>query len=439
LNSPTSTPGDALADLPDDALLDRLQRGAFDYLTDYADPANGLVADTSRVGSPCSIAVVGFALSAYPVAVERAWMSRSAAAAQTLKTLQFFWNSPQSDRPDAAGHRGFYYHFLDMKSGRRVWQCELSLVDTALLLAGMLTAAGYFDGQGTESEIRALTDALYRRVDWQWALNERETIAQGWKPECGFLHYGWEGYNEATIVYLLGIGSPIHPVPAAGFAGWTSTYQWENLLGKDVLYSGPLFTHLFSHAWIDYRGIQDAFMREKRSDYFENSKSAIALHREYGARNPRGYAGYGRDFWGITAGDGPGNREMRQGSRDRRFFGYMSRGVPYGPDDGTIAPWAMLATVPFGADAALRGTRRLLRTYPQVCTSDRFSSGFNPTLADRGGWLSEGWYGLDQGLLVMMIENHRSGLIWKITRESACIRAGLKGAGFAGGWLSQCP
>jgi hypothetical protein len=439
LNSPIRTDSAALAALSDDALLDRLQRGAFAYITDYANVQNGLIADTSRSGSPCSIAVVGFALSCYPVAVERGWMSRAAAAAQTLKTLNFFWSSPQSDGPDATGFKGFYYHFLDMNSGRRVWQCELSLVDTALLVAGILTAGRYFDGDEAEAEIRTLSDALYRRVDWQWAQNGQQTASQGWKPECGFLHYGWEGYNEATIVYVLGIGSPTHPLSTTSFTGWTSTYQWENLLGDDVLYSGPLFTHLFSHAWIDFRCIRDQFMREKHSDYFENSKHAIALHREYGARNPRGYKGYGRDLWGITAGDGPGNREMRESSRDRRFFGYMSRGVPYGPDDGTIAPWAMLATLPFGPESALRGTRNLLRAYPQVCNNDRFSSGFNPTLAARGdGWLSEGWYGLDQGLLVMMIENYRSGLIWKITRECAVIRAGLKGAGFEDGWLSQC-
>jgi len=439
LNSSIRTDSAALAALSDDALLDRLQRGAFAYITDYANVQNGLIADTSRSGSPCSIAVVGFALSCYPVAVERGWMSRAAAAAQTLKTLNFFWSSPQSDGPDATGFKGFYYHFLDMNSGRRVWQCELSLVDTALLVAGILTAGRYFDGDEAEAEIRTLSDALYRRVDWQWAQNGQQTASQGWKPECGFLHYGWEGYNEATIVYVLGIGSPTHPLSTTSFTGWTSTYQWENLLGDDVLYSGPLFTHLFSHAWIDFRCIRDQFMREKHSDYFENSKHAIALHREYGARNPRGYKGYGRDLWGITAGDGPGNREMRESSRDRRFFGYMSRGVPYGPDDGTIAPWAMLATLPFGPESALRGTRNLLRTYPQVCNNDRFSSGFNPTLAARGdGWLSEGWYGLDQGLLVMMIENYRSGLIWKITRECAVIRAGLKGAGFEDGWLSQC-
>jgi hypothetical protein len=431
---------DALVALPDDALLDRLQRGAFAFMNEYHNPQNGLVADTSRAGSPSSIAVVGFALSCYPVAVERGWMSRIAAATQALKTLRFFRNSPQSDRPDASGFKGFYYHFLDMQSGRRVWQCELSLVDTTLLMAGILTVGCYFDGKGNEAEIRALSDELYRRVDWQWAQNEQNTIAQGWKPECGFLHYGWEGYNEATIAYVLGSASPTHPLSPGSFTGWTCTYQWENLLGQDVLYSGPLFTHLFSHAWIDYRGIRDAFMREKGSDYFENTQHAIAIHREYGARNPRDYEGYDRNLWGITAGDGPGNRELRQSSRDRRFFGYMARGAPYGPDDGTIAPWAMLATVPFGADIALRGTRHLLRAYPQVCSSDRLCSGFNPTLAERGnGWLSDGWYGLDQGLLVMMIENYRSGLIWNITRGCAWFRAGLKGAGFDGGWLAQCP
>jgi hypothetical protein len=176
-------------------------------------------------------------------------------------------------------------------------------------------------------------------------------------------------------------------------------------------------------------------MREKCCDYFENTRRSIAVHREYGAHNPGGYAGYGRNFWGVTAGDGPDDQALRENGRDLRFFGYMSRGVPYGPDDGTIAPWAMLASLPFDREAALAGTRNLLRHYPQVCTKDRFSSGFNPTISGAGGWLSEGWYGLDQGLLVMMIENHRSDLIWKITRGCPHVRRGLKRAGFAGGWL----
>jgi hypothetical protein len=433
-----------LLSLSDDALLDRLQRGAFDYLRAYTDAKTGLVADTSRPGAPASIAVVGFALSCYPVAVEHGWLERTSAAALTLTALRFFAASEQSESADATGCHGFYYHFLEMSTGRRVWQCEVSVVDTALLMAGVLTAARYFCGDGPEREIRALADALYRRVEWSWAQNGGTTVTQGWKPECGFLRYGWEGYNEATIVYLLGIGSPTFALPPTSFAAWTATYQWENLLDVDVLYAGPLFTHLFSHAWIDYRGIRDAFMREKQSDYFINTQQAIAVQREYCARNPDDYAGYDRDLWGITAGDGPSRTQMdsQRGRRrpDLRVYGYMARGAPLGPDDGTLAPWAMPATVPFGAGVALRGTRRLLARYPEVCVEDRFISGFNPTYGDADGcWRSEGWYGLDQGLLVMMLENHRSGLNWRLLRECPYVRDGLRRAGFDGGWLEQAP
>jgi hypothetical protein len=427
---------DGLRQLSDEALVLRLQRAAFSYLVDYADEETGLVADTSRPGSPCSIAVVGFALSAYPVAVRNGWMPRAEAAARTLKVLRFLHGGVQGEAGDAMGHRGFFYHFLDMRTGRRVWQCELSLIDTALLMAGVLVAGGYFDGGGEERAIRDHADALYRRVDWRWAQNGTDGLSQGWKPECGFLHYGWEGYNEALILYILGLGSPTFPLTAGCYGTWSLTYQWESLLGRNVLYSGPLFTHLFSHAWIDFRGIRDAFMREKDSDYFENTKSAVAIHREYGERNPYGFEGYGRDLWGVTAGDGPSVAALRQSGRDRRFYGYMSRGVPYGPDDGTLSPWAMLATLPFTPEAALAGTRHLLARYPQVCPGDRFSSGFNPTLpGEAGGWLSEGWYGLDQGLLAMSLENHRSGLIWRIFRDCGYVRDGLARAGFEGGWL----
>jgi hypothetical protein len=426
----------SLDQLTDDALLDRLQRGAFAYISENTNAANGLVADTSRARSPCSIAAVGFALSCYPVAVERGWMTRAEATTRALQTLKFLRHGAQSDQPRATGYKGFYYHFLDMQSGVRSGQCELSLVDTAFLMAGVLTAGCYFDGAGDEQRLRDLSDELYQRVDWTWAQVGPETVSQGWKPECGFLHYAWEGYNEATILYVLGMGSPTHPLPATSFAGWTLSYQWENLLGQDVLFSGPLFTHLFSHAWIDYRVIQDEFMRNEGSDYFKNTQRTVAIHREYAARNPRGYAGYDRNFWGITAGDGPNDQASQERVRNRPFFGYMARGVPYGPDDGTIAPWAMLATLPFNPEAALQGTRQLLRNHPQVCCRDRFSSGFNPTFRiDGTGWLSEGWYGIDQGLLVMMIENHRTGLIWEITRKCPAFRAGLARAGFAGGWL----
>jgi hypothetical protein len=421
----------------DESLLERLQRGAFAYIARYANPANGLVADTSRTGAPCSIAVVGFALTSYIVAVERGWLSRTAAAQRVLATLRFFFESSQHEGPQATGYKGFYYHFLDMNSGERVWHCELSLIDSALLIAGVLSVGLYFD-RPEEAEIRDTAEALYGRVDWRWAQNSTPSLSQGWLPEFGFLHYGWEGYNEALILYILALGSPTHALARSCFAAWTLTYQWERLLGQDVLYSGPLFTHLFSQAWIDFRGIRDAFMRARRSDYFENTCRSVALQREYCERNPKQAVGYGRDIWGISAGDGPTGEGAREYATDRRRFGYMARGVPMGPDDGTLCPWAMLATAPFTPEAALAGTRRLLGTFPQVCREDRFASGFNPGVnSESGGWVSEGWYGLDQGLLVIMIENARSGLIWSLLRESRDIRRGLKRGGFSGGWLTR--
>jgi len=175
----------------DDELLDRFQRAAFGYFLEQFNPENGLVADTSRAGAPASIAVVGFALSCYPVGVERGWMTRADAAARALVTLRFFWNSLQIEQPDATGYKGFYYHFLDMKTGKRVWQSEVSLIDTTLLLAGVLTASVYFsEDTPSENEIRERADAIYRRVDWQWARGGGTTVRQGWKPESGFLHYG---------------------------------------------------------------------------------------------------------------------------------------------------------------------------------------------------------------------------------------------------------
>lgn len=417
-------------------MLERLQNAAFQYFLDHTDATTGLVADTSRPDSPASIAVVGFALSCYPIGVERGWIARADAASLTLKALRFFWHSPQGAAADATGYKGFYYHFLDMRTGKRVWTCELSLIDTTLLLAGMLTAATYFTApDAEETEIRALADGLYRRVDWQWAQNGGKTVTQGWKPECGFLQSGWEGYSEAAILYVLGLASPTFALPLNSFGGWTSTYQWENIYGYEFLYAGPLFIHLFSHAWIDFRGIQDDFMREKGSDYFENSRRAVSIQREYAARNPYGFVGYSPNVWGITAGDGPGNEDLREDGRDRRFFGYTERGVPYGRDDGTIAPWGMLAALPFSPPSALTTIRRLMERYPDICVDGRMSSGFNPSLIDQGGWISEGYYGLDQGIVVMMIENHRSGLIWALMRSCPYIASGLRRAGFSGGWL----
>lgn len=424
----------------DDALLDSLQRAAFDYFLRTVNPLNGLVADTSRDNSPVSIAVVGFALSSYPVAVERGWMARTDAVQHSLAALRFFRDSDQSGLPTATGFKGFYYHFLDIHTGARVWHSELSMIDTALLIAGALTASMYFTADTTEEiELRGLVEFLYRRIDWHWAQDDGETIRQGWKPECGFLHYGWEGYSEAILLYVLAMGSPTHPIKGDCYQAWTATYQWENLYDHDYLYAGPLFEHHFSHAWIDFRGIHDSFMREKRSDYFENSRRAAYIQREYAQRNPHEFAGYNEDCWGLSACDGPSDEQLDISNEPRRLFGYAARGVPYGPDDGTLSTSSVLASLPFAPEIVLDAVRNMMQRYPETLTDGRFSSSFNPSLADAHGrsWVSAGHYGLDQGIVFMMIENHRTGWIWQLMRACPYIRSGLYHAGFRDGWLAQ--
>jgi hypothetical protein len=424
--------------LTDEELLDQLQRAAFGYFLQTINPLNGLIADTSRDHSPVSIAVVGFALSSYPVAVERGWIQRADAIQRNLAVLRFFRDSDQSGSPTATGFKGFYYHFLDIHTGIRVWQSELSMIDTALLIAGVLTAASYFTADtADEKELRELADFLYRRIDWRWTQDGGDTIRQGWKPECGFLHYGWEGYSEAILLYVLAMGSPTHPIAGDCYKAWTSTYQWENLYNHDYLYAGPLFVHHFSHAWIDLRGIRDRFMREKRSDYFENSRRAIFIQREYAQRNPHEFAGYDENCWGLSACDGPSDEQPGVSNEKRRLFGYSARGVPYGPDDGTLSASAVLASLPFAPGIALDSLRSMMARYPEMCLDGRFASSFNPSLADADGraWVSAGYYGLDQGIVMMMIENHRSGQIWQLMRGCSYIGDGLRHAGFHGGWL----
>ena len=216
-----------------DGELEKLQRDSFGYFLHETNPVNGLVADKTAADWPASIAATGLALASYPVGVERGFMPRAAAVERTLATLRFFWNSPQGPEPDATGYRGFYYHFLDMQTGRRAWQCELSTVDSAFLLAGALAAAAYFGADGAdEQEIRALADALYRRADWQWAQNGGATLTHGWTPENGFLKYRWEGYDEALLLYMLGLGSPDAPAAGGSYAAWASTYQWQSCYGS---------------------------------------------------------------------------------------------------------------------------------------------------------------------------------------------------------------
>lgn len=432
-----------ILDANTDRALDDLQRATFGYFLEEANPANGLVPDNTRKDSHCSIAAVGLALASYPVGVERGFMPRAAAVERTLTTLRFFHESPQSEAPDATGYRGFYYHFLDMTSGRRAWKSELSTIDTTLLLAGALLAAAYFDDESDdEREIRAIASLLYQKADWQWAQNGALKVSHGWYPETGFIRHRWEGYSEALVLYVLGLGSPTHPLPAESYQAWTETYRWKRLYGFDFIYGGPLFIHQLSHIWLDFRGIQDDYMREKEIDYFENSRRATHVQRQYAIRNPKKFRGYSANSWGITASDGPGPATRRIDGVRRRFYDYRARGIPFGPDDGTIAPWAAIASLPFAPEIALPALEHFNRVYPEMTSKYGFKCSFNPTFRGNGsgsppGWTSRGYYGLDQGPVILMIENFRSGLPWRLMRECPPVVSGLRRAGFRNGWLDD--
>jgi len=426
----------------DDAMLDTLQRETFDYFLYESNPGNGLVRDKNRADWPASIAATGLALAAYPAGVEHAFMTRSDAAERTLTIVKFFLDCAQGIERDATGYKGFYYHFLDMETGRRAWKCELSTIDTAYLLAGALAAAAYFNGDDPiERKIRESADTLYRRADWQWAQNGDPRVTLGWKPETGFLKHEWRGYDESLLLQVLGLGSPTHPLPEQTYRAWTESFRWKTIYRHSYLYAGPLFIHQLSHVWLDLRGIQDDFMREKGIDYFENSRRATLVQQQYAIRNPGGWRHYGEYCWGITASDGPGPVSTPLEGVKRKFFDYVGRGVPFGPDDGTIAPWAVAASLPFAPEIVLPTLRHLTELHLREKNRYGFKATFNPTFpvnaGEPCGWVSQWHFGLNQGPIVLMIENYRNGFLWQLMQRCPYVIQGLRRAGFANGWLDR--
>ena len=436
--------GSSVGQPSDESELETLQRESFDYFIREASPLNGLIVDKTAKNWPASIAATGLALTAYPVGVERGFWARSEAVERTLITLRFFWNSPHGTEPNATGYKGFYYHFLDMETGRRAWDCELSTIDSAILLAGALAAGVYFSADtADETEIRTLADALYRRADWVWAQNGGFTVTHGWRPESEFISYRWEGYDEALLLYVLGLASPTHRLSQESYDAWLSTYRWENSYGYDYLYAGPLFIHQLSHVWIDFRGIQDAFMRGKGIDYFENSRRATYVQQRYAIENPREFEGYGEHCWGISASEGPGPETLKLQGVERSFYDYLGRGVPYGPDDGTLAPWAVVASLPFAPEIVLPAIHFCIHQLKlKEANAYGFKAAFNPThpsqsLKPFDWWVSPWHVGLNLGPTVLMIENYRSGMVWRLMRQCSYIESGLRRAGFTGGWLTE--
>jgi len=337
-----------------------------------------------------------------------------------------------------------------MGTGRRFQQVELSTIDTSLLLAGILFAQSYFDrANATEDEIRALADSIYFRVDWPWAIARPPAVSMGWHPETGFINADWIGYNEAMILNVLALGSPTHPVDSTTWGAWVSGYDWGTFYGQDFVQFAPLFGHEYSHVWIDFRGIQDGYMRGRGIDYFENSRRATLSQRTYAIDNPGDWRGYTADVWGLTACDGPANKTLTLAGRLREFHTYWARGTGLGDirDDGTICPTAVGGAVPFAPDETIRALITMRRTYgDHLFKQYGFLDAFNPTFTASGqqqtgtvdpvlGWFDVDYLGIDQGPILLMIENYRTGFVWEVMRRNPHIVRGLQRAGFTGGWL----
>jgi hypothetical protein len=421
--------------------LDSLSRHTFNWFWDLANPENGQVPDRWPSESFSSIAATGFGLTTYLIGIDRGYITREQAAHRVLLTLKFLQNLPKGDKTSGiAGYKGFFYHFLDMKTGLRFQQVELSTIDTTLLMAGILSCMSFFDQSNEiENEIRRLADALYRNVEWDWAMNNDPTMSMGWHPERGFISARWKGYNEANILYILALGSPTHPIPADSWNAWTKTYQWGTYQGQEHLNFGPLFGHQYSHMYIDFKGIQDDYMRQKGIDYSENTRRATYANRQYCISNPGGYQGYGEKMWGLTACDGPGNEN--KSNPNISFMGYSARGASqfYVVDDGTIAPTAAGGSIPYAPEICIPALEEMFRLhgeklYGKYGFRDAFNMSVEYTNGTKG-WYDKDYLGIDQGPIVIQIANHRNEFVWKIMKKNPYVVAGLKKAGFKGGWL----
>ncbi len=377
-------PSESLAILKsDDEFLDKIEKDTFKFFWENADPKTGLIADSTIRGSPCSIAAVGFGLTAICIAQSRGWVTYKEAYARVLKTLKTF-------RETLVNEHGFYYHFVDMKTGKRAWNSEVSSIDTALFLAGALFAGEYFKG----TEIERIAKYLYERVDWQWMMNDADLICMGWGPEKGFMDYHWDWYSEGIIVYALAIGSPTHPIAPESWLKWKRPVGEYG--GYKVVYSffGSLFTYQFAQSWIDFRNLYEGDL-----NYWQNSINAAMANRQFCIDNSNTYKGYAEDSWGLTAGDGPDG-----------YQGYGAEPAESVSHDGTINPYGMVASIALVPDVAIKSLKSLYEKYGnKVYGEYGFKAGFN---VDRNWW-GKDYIGIDEGAIVLMIENYRTGMVWE--------------------------
>jgi len=384
-------------------LLDAMQRRCFRYFQEQVDPDTGLIADRAPADGSgrndiASIAATGFGLTAVCIADERGWIAHDAAYRRALTSLRFLWQKmPQV--------HGYFYHFVNIHTGERVWKCEVSTIDTALLMAGVLTARQQFKG----TQVEVLARKLYERVEWSWMLNGHETLRMGWRPERGFSDAAWDDYNEHMILELLGLGSPTHPLAPGTWHAWRRqpVIEYE---GMTFLACPPLFTHQFSHAWVDFRGKRDDY-----ADYWRNSVLATKAHRLMCIKLGAKFPDYSEKLWGITASDSQ--------------KGYTAWGGPpeTGNIDGTVVPCAAAGSIAFLPAQCIETLEHMKRTYRgRIWKRYGFVDAFNP----RTGWVDSDVIGIDKGITLLMIENHRSGFVWKRFMANPEIQRAMEVAGF---------
>ena len=441
----------------DRELLLTTAREALAYFLDPISFANGLVRDSARPDSPCSVAAVGFGAASLVCGVDLGLIDREDARQRVARVVRAVLELPMADEVSkshhAAGYRGWFYHFLHAdgpKRGQRRWQSELSSIDSALMFAGLAFAADYF-GEPIAQDV----NTILSRIDWSFMLRPGGLLSHGWRPEAiggrrkghgndGFIRSDWTGYNEALLLVLLALGD--ERVSAEVFSAWfdTAKQSWQSPEGIEHLHCPPLFVHQFPHAFFDFRGVGNDWLGERGLDLFENSRRATLAQIAYACRNPHGFAGYSETTWGLSSSNGPGNahaKRVKLGGRSLRFHAYAERGVPPpggAIDDGTLAPWAVAASVPFLPDECLAGIRG--HRAVTLCRPDwtGFMGSYNLTYQGDDcphGWVDEHDLGIEQGPIVMMIANHLNDTMWRTTRESPRFRVGMQRANLKGGWL----
>ncbi|MGA3142682.1 MAG: glucoamylase family protein [Verrucomicrobiota bacterium] len=390
----------------------------------------------SRAASwaPASIASRGFGIPCLAIGVEHKWINREQAVQITLNMPNFFYNSLQSAGTNVTGDKGFYYHFLAMDTGTRTWNCELSSVDTGLLALGFIFARNYYNlDNEVENRIRLLAGKLLGRIEWNFMAmppsgEYANTIPMDWTPEKGLHEMGWSGYNEALYLYILTAGSGMENVQQSNHA-WLKTYKWQTPYeGLSQVVFPLLFGHRFSQAFIDFRGLTDPYLKEKGIVYFGNSRRATYVQRQDAIDNPHGWVGYDSLCWGVTAGDGP---MEKYDFDDKKFLGYAGRGTS-GPkfnyfDSVTIAPYGSLSSPPFAPEIVLPTIKSIMEKYgDRLWGKYGFYDSFNPTAK----WFDDDDVGIDQGPLLIMIENFRTGLVWDYMMKDPIIQEGLSKLGF---------